>query len=81
MLRCSLGANQSAGSISRDHLKANRNIQIVSRDLQTAVLNRVVCKQSLSITVSDLWMRAEDDLHMYFESSCYKQIFRITYMF
>ena len=24
---------------------------------------------------------AEDDLHMYFESSCYKQIFRITYMF
>ena len=51
MLRCSPGANQSLGSISRDHLKANRNALFVSRDLQPAVLNRVVCKQSLSSTV------------------------------
>ena len=51
MLRCSPGANQSLGSISRDHLKANRNALFVSRDLQLAVLNRVVCKQSLSSTV------------------------------
>ena len=50
MLRCSPGANQSAGSISRDHLKANRNALFVSRDLQTAELNRVVRKQPLSST-------------------------------
>ena len=51
MLRCSPGANQSAGSISRDHLKSNRNALFVSRDLQPAVLNRAVGKQSLSNTV------------------------------
>ena len=51
MLRCSPGANQSAGSISRDHLKSNRNALFVSRDLQPAVLNRAVHKQSLSNTV------------------------------
>ena len=50
MLRCSSGANQSAGSISRDHLKANRKALVVSRDLEPAVLNRVVRKQSLSST-------------------------------
>ena len=51
MLRCSPGANQSAGSISRDHLKSNRIALFVSRDLQPAVLNRAVHKQSLSHTV------------------------------
>ena len=47
MLRCSPGANQSVGSILGDHLKANRNALFVSRDLEPAVLNRVVRKQSL----------------------------------
>ena len=51
MLRCSPGANQSAGSMSRDHLKSNRIDLFVSRDLQPAVLNRAVHKQSLSNTV------------------------------
>ena len=51
MLRCSSGANQSAESISRDHIKANRNALFVSHDLEPAVLNRVVRKQSLSSTV------------------------------
>ena len=48
MLRCSPGANQSAGLTSRDHLKSNRNALFVSRDLQPVVLNRAVHKQSLS---------------------------------
>ena len=62
MLRCSPGANQSAGSTSRDHLKANRNALFVSRDLQPEVLNRVkvVRKQSLSSTVLiTVWRLAE----------------------
>ena len=42
---------QTAGSISRDHLKSNRIALFVSRDLQPAVLNRAVHKQSLSNTV------------------------------
>ena len=37
--------------MSRDHLKSNRIALFVSRDLQPAVLNRAVHKQSLSNTV------------------------------
>ena len=60
VLRCSPGANQSAGSMSRDHLKSNRIALFVSRDLQPAVLNRAVHKQSLSNTVLiTVWRLAE----------------------